>query len=78
MGLITCEKHGEEGFISDVSKELSLSISAGKKFSHDKVTYIDVILVDDEDGEVLSKIRYLDDSRLLQVTISLKEIHNPH
>jgi hypothetical protein len=58
MGLIICEKHGETGFISHVSKELSLGISAGNKFSHDKVTYIDVILVDDEDGEVLSKIRY--------------------
>ncbi len=73
MGLIICEKHGEAGFISHVSKELSLEISTGKHFTHEEITYIDVILVDDEDGEVLSKIRYWMSQNCFNSLMALKK-----
>ncbi|BFM16851.1 hypothetical protein R50073_30340 [Maricurvus nonylphenolicus] len=58
MALIKCDKHGETGFMPFVSKELSKRIESGEHIKHDDISWIDVLLIDDEDGEILQEIRY--------------------
>jgi hypothetical protein len=59
MSLIICSKHGETGFMPFVSKELSDEMLQGKKFSSDDLAHVEVVFIDEEDGEVMHKIRYV-------------------
>ncbi|MBC6906666.1 hypothetical protein DWB84_14530 [Saccharophagus sp. K07] len=59
MGLIVCSKHGETGFMPFVSKELSDEMLKGKRFSSSHLAQVEVVLIDEEDGEVMHTMYYL-------------------
>lgn len=56
--MIICDSHGETGFIPFVSKELSQRIESGEHIAHEDITYVEVLLIDDEDGDILQEIKY--------------------
>ena len=59
MGLIMCSKHGETGFMPFVSKELSDEMLKGKKFKRSDLAQVEVVLIDEEDGEVMHVMHYV-------------------
>lgn len=59
MGLINCDVHGESGFMPFVSKELSDQILEGKKFKKNDLAQVDVVLIDEDDGEEMYTIQYI-------------------
>lgn len=59
MGLINCDVHGESGFMPFVSKELSDQILEGKKFKKNDLAQVEVVLIDEEDGEEMYTIQYI-------------------
>ncbi len=58
MGLIICDKHGETGFMPLVSKELAETILANKSLGNKGVKFVEVIFIDEDDGEEFQRLRY--------------------
>lgn len=58
MGLIICERHGESGFMPHISKALSDYVLNGIVLDGSKITHIDVVLMDEDDGKHMFSITY--------------------
>lgn len=58
MGLIICDKHGETGFMPFISNELSKKVLDNEILCKEDITYVDISLVDEDDGEEMHSMRY--------------------
>ena len=58
MGLIICSTHGETGFMPFVSNELVDKVLNGIYIEKKELTYVDVVFIDENDGEEMYKARY--------------------
>lgn len=58
MGMIICDKHGETGFMPFVSNELATMALDNVSLEKGDIAYVDVSLIDDEDGEEMYSMRY--------------------
>ena len=59
MGLIICHRHGESGIMPFVARELSEEIRRGGKVSVSDLVEVEIVLIDEEDGEQMYTLHYL-------------------
>jgi len=59
MGLIICPIHGDSGFSIRFSKKIIDAINSNKKLNADELNIFKIVLIDDDDGEILSEEEYL-------------------
>jgi len=72
MGLIVCDKHGETGFMPFVSKEFAEIILASKFLANEDVKFVEVIFIDEDDGEEFQRLQYWMSSKCFE-SLGLEE-----